>query len=204
LLTRPFFERDPIVVSRELLGKILIRRYGDVLLAGRIVETEAYLGIGDPAAHAFAGLTDRNQVLFGPAGHAYVYFIYGVHYCLNFSCMPEGEAGCTLIRALEPIAGIEHMQSARLLGKHALTPRLQKQLCSGPGKLCQAFHIHRAHDNGKDICAPKSDLQVHDDGFQLLPQDIATTPRIGITKAAELPLRFVVRDSPYLSKTVRS
>jgi DNA-3-methyladenine glycosylase len=204
LLARPFFERDPIIVSRELLGKVLVRRHRDVLLAARIVETEAYLGVADPAAHAFAGLTERNQVLFGPAGHAYVYFIYGVHYCLNFSCMPEGEAGCTLIRALEPIAGIEHMQSARLLGKHALTPRLQKQLCSGPGKLCQAFHIHRAHDNGKDICAPKSDLQVHDDGFQLLPQDIATTPRIGITKAAELPLRFVVRDSPYLSKTVRS
>src|SRR3990172_5099332 len=112
-LPRSFFSRDPRRVARDLLGKLLIRNRGKKVLAGRIVEVEAYLGAGDPAAHAAAGVTARNRVLFGPPGHAYVYFIYGNHYCLNVSCQPAGEAGCVLIRALEPLAGLKEMAQAR-------------------------------------------------------------------------------------------
>src|SRR5437660_10796611 len=112
-LKRAFFNRDPRIVSKQLLGKILIRKQKSNILGGRIIEVEAYLGADDAAAHAAAGRTARNDVLFGPPGHAYVYFIYGVHYCLNISCMTEGEAGCVLIRALEPIAGINEMAVAR-------------------------------------------------------------------------------------------
>ena len=109
ILAREFFNRDPVTVGRELLGKLLIRREGRKLLAGRIVEDEAYLGADDPAAHAFAGLTPRNAVLFGPPGHAYVYFIYGNHYCLNVSCMPEGLGEGVLLRAMEPVFGLAAM-----------------------------------------------------------------------------------------------
>src|SRR5690348_853733 len=111
-LARDFFNRDPRVVGRELLGKILIRRAGRKKLAGRVVEVEAYLGKDDPAAHSFIGPTARNQVMFGPPGFAYVYFIYGNHYCLNVSCQPEGIAGAVLFRALEPLEGIEQMAYA--------------------------------------------------------------------------------------------
>src|SRR5581483_408088 len=113
LLRRAFFNRDPRTVSKQLLGKVLVRKQKGMVLAGRIVEVEAYLGADDAAAHAAAGRTPRNDVLFGPPGHAYVYFIYGVHYCLNISCLPEGDAGCVLIRALEPISGIADMANAR-------------------------------------------------------------------------------------------
>ncbi len=195
LLSRAFYERDPVVVSRELLGKILIRRSGRILLSARIVETEAYLGVEDAAAHSHAGLTERTRVLFGPAGHAYVYFIYGVHHCLNFSCMREGDAGCTLVRAAEPMEGVEEMRHAR---------RLQdlRQLTNGPGKLCQAFGITRLHDNAKDVCDPMADLQVWDDGCHIEGNRVASTQRIGITKAVELPLRFAVRGNGFVSRKV--
>ena len=117
LLRRAFFNRDPRAVARELLGKLVIRREGRKQLAGRIVEVEAYLGAGDLAAHAAAGHTARNAVLWGPPGHAYIYFIYGVHYCLNISCLPAGEAGCILIRALEPVSGIADMAERARTGR---------------------------------------------------------------------------------------
>src|SRR5207237_1092202 len=112
-LKRDFYDRDPQSVSRELLGKVLVRREGTQLLEARVVEVEAYLGEGDPAAHAAAGRTARNDVLFGPPGHAYVYFIYGNHWCLNISCLRDGMPGCILIRALEPVGDIEEMARAR-------------------------------------------------------------------------------------------
>jgi len=112
-LKEEFFDRDPRRVARALLGKLLIRKTPRTVLAGRIVETEAYLGDEDEAAHSFAGKTARNAVLFGPPGRAYVYFIYGNHYCFNVSCLPDGEAGGVLFRALEPISGIEQMAEAR-------------------------------------------------------------------------------------------
>ncbi|HEY2363619.1 MAG TPA: DNA-3-methyladenine glycosylase [Candidatus Angelobacter sp.] len=199
LMRRGFFNRDPRIVARELLGKLIVRREGRKQLAGRVVEVEAYLGAGDLAAHAAAGNTARNAVLWGPPGHAYVYFIYGVHYCLNISCLPAGEAGCILIRALEPVNGIRKMAEARGLSDLDLTSaRDLRKLASGPGKLCEALGITRPRDNAKDMLAPKSDLQVMTDGFRVA--DVAVTQRIGITKSAELPLRYVIAGNHFLSK----
>ena len=197
-LSRGFFNRDPVTVARELLGKLLVRREHASLRAGRIVEAEAYLGVEDPAAHAYSGQTRRNAVLFGPPGHAYVYFIYGNHYCTNISCMPEGDAGCVLLRALEPVCGVAAMAMARDLDPAQLsrTTRL-RMISSGPGRLSEALGITRARDNAKDLTDRRSDLWVADDGY--LPPAIVATPRIGVTKAAERPLRFVVAGSPFVS-----
>ena len=198
LLARSFFNRDPRRVARDLLGKVILRKEGGKILAGRIVETEAYLGTNDLAAHAAAGRTARNQVLWGPPGHAYVYFIYGVHYCLNISCLPDGKAGCVLIRALEPVAGCEEMARARKLRGLSFTAIGDlRKLTSGPGRLCQALSITRPRDNGKDMVAPRSDLQVVGDGFR--SGRMRVTPRIGIRKSAEMPLRYVLLDNPYVS-----
>ena len=199
ILRRAFFNRDPRAVARELLGKLVVRNSGRKKLAGRIVEVEAYLGAGDLAAHAAAGHTARNAVLWGPPGHAYVYFIYGVHYCLNISCLPAGEAGCILIRALEPVSGIAEMAKARDLDDLNLTSvRDLRKLTSGPGKLCEALGITRPRDNDKDMVSRASDLQVIDDAFTV--EKIAVTPRIGITKSAEMPLRYVIANSAFLSR----
>jgi DNA-3-methyladenine glycosylase len=198
ILPREFFNRDPRTVGRELLGKLLIRREGGRLLAGRIVEDEAYLGADDPAAHAYAGLTRRNAVLFGPPGHAYVYFIYGNHYCLNVSCMPEGLGEGVLLRAMEPVFGLSAMARARGLQLPAPPGTAQlRLLSSGPGRMSEALSITRARDNGKDLTSRRSDLWFADDGYR--PARIAATPRIGIRKAVEQPLRFVIAGSPFVS-----
>jgi len=169
-----------------------------MLLAGRIVEVEAYLGADDAAAHAASGETARNRVLFGPPGHAYVYFIYGNHYCLNVSCLPAGKAGCVLIRALEPLAGLKTMAAARGLPPAAAeTARGRRALTSGPGRLCQALGIARWRDNGKDLLARSSDLQIAGDGYH--PARILTTARIGISKAPELPLRYLIAGNEFVS-----
>ena len=168
------------------------------MLSGRIVEVEAYLGANDLAAHAAAGCTARNSVLFGPPAHAYVYFIYGVHYCLNISCLPDGEAGCILVRALEPVAGIQEMARARGLEDLDFTSaRNLRRLTSGPGKLCEALGITRTGDNGKDMVSPRCDLQVMEDGYRT--GKVAVTPRVGITKSAEMPLRYVIAGNPFVS-----
>jgi DNA-3-methyladenine glycosylase len=201
ILPRSFFNRDPRRVGRDLLGKIVVRKQGRQLLAGRIVEAEAYLGTDDLAAHVAAGRTARNEVLWGPPGHAYVYFIYGVHYCLNVSCLPDGEAGGVLIRALEPLLGCAEMARARdLHGLSLAAIRDLRKLTSGPGRLCEALSITRPRDNGKDMVSPRSDLQFVDDGFQA--GKILATPRIGIRKSAEMPLRYVLLDNPYVSGKV--
>ena len=192
---RSFYLHPPEAAARNLLGKLVVRKLEGELLAGRIVETEAYFGLDDPAAHAFAGETARNRVLFGPPGHAYVYFIYGMHYCLNISCEPEGTAGCVLIRALEPVAGLETMARLRSLPS-GTNPRL---LTSGPGRLCQALGITRKAFNGCDVSSVKSNLQIADDGYQ--PEEIAVTPRIGIRKAADLPARFVIAGNAFITKS---
>jgi DNA-3-methyladenine glycosylase len=198
LLEREFFDRDPRIVARRLLGKILMRRQNGERISGRIVEAEAYLGADDAAAHAFSGKTQRNAVLFGPPGHAYVYFTYGVHYCMNVSCEPEGQAGCVLIRALEPLDGIEHMGAPAGCGPTAelSLPKL-KMLTSGPGRLCRALGITRERDNAKDLLSRASDLQLLDDGFKT--GRIIAAPRIGITKAAEAKLRFLLAGNPFVS-----
>jgi DNA-3-methyladenine glycosylase len=194
-LPREFYDRDPRRVSRELLGKVLVRREGRRVRTARIVEVEAYLGEGDPAAHSFAGRTLRNAVLFGPPGYAYVYFIYGNHYCLNVSCLPDGVAGGVLFRALEPLAGIDEMARARSVGIDST--RDLRKLTSGPGRLAEAFSITRERDNGKDLTSARSDLFIADDGYRV--RRILTTPRIGITKAAERPLRYVIAGNEFVS-----
>lgn len=195
-LSRDFYSRDPRAVSLDLLGKVLVRRQHRRLLTARIVEVEAYLGQDDPAAHSACGLTSRNAVLFGPPGRSYVYFIYGNHYCFNVSCLPEGKAGGVLFRAVEPLAGIEAMAEARGVSLNG-TGDLRK-LTSGPGRLAQAFGITRERDNGKDLTGIQSDLFILDDGFR--PSRVKLTPRIGITKAADHPLRYVISDNKFVSR----
>jgi DNA-3-methyladenine glycosylase len=202
-MDRAFFLAAPDGVARALLGKLLLRHLPGVpeLLAGRIVETEAYFGEDDPAAHAFSGRTARNAVLWGEPGYAYVYFIYGMHSCLNVSCEPAGRAGCVLVRALEPVSGLAEMARLRGLSLNAVpgaapdtAPRL---LTSGPGRLCQALGITRAFGNGLDLLSRESPLQLAEDGFTA--KAITVTPRIGIRKAADRPLRFLLAGNPCVS-----
>ena len=217
LLKTEFFNRDPRRVARALLGKLLVRKTPRGILAGRIIETEAYLGKGDAAAHAAAGRTARNSVLFGPPGHAYVYFIYGNHYCLNVSCLPDGVPGCVLFRALEPVAGIEQMAEARgIVWGRAPSPVQAerssaagnsgfaiakesdfKKISSGPGRLSEALEITRARDNGKSLVSARSDLRIVDDGYRV--RRVMVTPRIGIVKSAEQPLRYVIAGNSFVS-----
>lgn len=182
-LPRRFYAGAPDGVARALLGKVLARWLDGEWLTGRIIETEAYFGQDDPAAHAYAGKTARNAVLFGPPGHAYVYFIYGMHWCLNVSCEPDGQPGGVLFRAIEPLTGLETM--ARLRGTAK-----RKLLASGPGRLCQAMAITRGGQNGADVTDHESELQIWDDGY--VPERVQVTPRIGIRKAADRPHRYVV------------
>jgi DNA-3-methyladenine glycosylase len=191
ILRRSFYRRPTIDVARDLLGKILV--HGET--AGTIVETEAYLGAGDLAAHCAAGITERTRVIFGPPGHAYVYLSYGIHECLNIVAEPDGTPGCVLIRSLEPLAGLDIMRSRRP------GARTDRDLTSGPGKLTSAMAINRAH-NGADLT--RGDLTVRAPAYrheiQIAALEIVVTPRIGITKCADLPLRFVVKGNKFLSK----
>ena len=181
-VTPTFFDRPAEAVAPELIGAtLLVDGVGGVL-----VEVEAY-DQADPASHSFRGPTPRNAAMFGPPGHVYVYKIYGMHWCLNFVCQ-TGSA--VLIRALEPTAGLDRMAERR----GGLAPR---QLCSGPGKLCQALAIDRAHD-GLSLAATPFSLTLPDTAL-----DIGVGPRIGITKGVDTPWRFAQRSSPFLSKPLR-
>ena len=193
-----FYNRDPREVAPALLGKVLLRREGRNSRSGRIVEVEAYLGVEDPAAHAYSGMTKRNAVLFGPPGHAYVYFIYGFHYCLNVSCEPEGKAGCLLIRALEPLTGIDAMYTARDLEPGDGRINELRKLTSGPGRLAEAMSITRERDKDKNMTSSRSDLQIVDDGFGLAKVEI--TKRIGIKKAENELLRSSIAGNAFVSK----
>lgn len=199
-LKRTFFERNPQRVARELLGKVLVRQSRGLLLAARIVEVEAYLGVKDPAAHAAVGRTPRNSVLFGPPGYAYVYFIYGNHYCLNVSCLPDGVPGGVLFRALEPVAGIEEMAAARGIKMDetdlAKISSLRK-ISSGPGRMAEALGVTRARDNEKSLVSARSDLRIVDDGYRV--RRVTVTPRIGIVKSAEQPLRYFIAGNQFVS-----
>jgi DNA-3-methyladenine glycosylase len=202
LLKAAFYNRDPRRVARSLLGKLVIRKTPrGGILAGRIVETEAYLGTGDAAAHSACGKTARNAVLFGPPGFAYVYFIYGNYYCLNVSCLPDGVAGGVLFRALEPLTGIKQMAAARgldITGPDDLkNVNWLRKISSGPGRLCEALDVTRDRDNGKNLMSARSDLQIVDDGYRV--RRVLVGPRIGITKSAAEQLRYVVAGNPFLS-----
>ncbi len=190
-----FFDRDPRRVARGLLGKLLIRQTPRGMLAGRIVETEAYLGEGDAAAHSFVGKTPRNAVMFGPPGHAYVYFIYGSHYCLNVSCLQDGVAGAVLFRAIEPVTGLEEMAAAR-----GVTVRREsdlRKISSGPGRMAEAFGVTRERDNDKSFVSAQSDLRIGDDGYRV--GRVVVTPRIGIVKSAAMPLRYLIAGNRFVS-----
>ena len=207
IVPQEFYARDPRIVARELLGKTVVRTVSSGARrqrrSGRIVEVEVYLGEGDLAAHSAAGKTARNQVLFGPPGHAYVYFIYGVHYCLNFSCMPEGQAGCTLVRALEPLEGIPEMARARGVAPDRLESTAGlRALTSGPGRVCEALGITREGFNGQELYSPDSPLKVVDEGG--VRCQILESPRIGITKSSEMPLRYFIAGNPFVSGKRRS
>jgi len=208
-MKRSFFEAPVEHVAPRLLGKILACRTSSGWLAGRIVELEAYLGphneTADPAAHSHRGPTPRNQVLFGAAGHAYVYSIYGLYYCMNITCEKTSQAGSVLLRALEPVAGLEQMARNRGLppslfaaaGKEGGANKSACQLTGGPSRLCQALAITRPAHNGLDLLDPDSPLQVWDDGVRV--RRVLVTRRIGIRHAAELPLRFAIPGHPCVS-----
>ena len=187
-LPRAYFSRDPVIVARDLLGRILFSRSPEGVLAGRIVETEAYTGEADPASHAFRGRTARNAVMFGTAGHAYVYFSYGMHYCLNVTADAPGVAGAVLLRALEPLAGMEIM---RRHGDHGPEVRL----LSGPGKIGRGFGLD-LEDNGRDFTRGPLGLAA---GTPVPDREVAVSRRIGISRAVDLPYRFCVIGSRSVS-----
>jgi DNA-3-methyladenine glycosylase len=204
LLPRSFFDADPEWVAPRLLGKLLVHKAtaDSEVMVGRILETEAYLGPHheppDPAAHAHRGPTPRNLVLFGHAGHAYVYSIYGLYFCMNVSCEAEGQAGCVLLRALQPVAGIEQMIRNRVIDYSGeLTDRVARQLTSGPSRLCEALGVTRTSHNGIDLTNSTALLQVRDDGYAV--PEALVTPRIGIKHAVDWPLRFVIPGLPCVS-----
>ena len=185
-----FFERDPSVVAPELLGCVLASTAGGVLAAGRIVETEAYLGVADAGSHAATrGITKRNQVMYGPPATAYVYFTYGNHHMINLVCLPEGEAGAVLVRALEPVHGLDAMTARR----HG---RPLRELCNGPGKLTQALGVDLS-DNG--IALGSGRLSVYD-GERPFAIDVAVSGRVGLSAGFELELRYYEKNSSFVSR----
>lgn len=186
ILRRGFYRKPTVEVARSLLGKVLV--HGPT--AGIIVETEAYLGGDDLASHSARGITSRTQVIFGPPGHVYVYLIYGMYWCLNLVAEPDRKPGCVLIRALEPLAGIEIMRQRRAAA------RKLEDLASGPGKLTLAMAITRAH-NGIDVTQGALVVREPAEAREI---EIAVTPRVGITQCAELPLRFLIRGNRFVSK----
>jgi DNA-3-methyladenine glycosylase len=188
-LPRRFYRRDPREVAPELLNKLLVR--GERV--GRIVEVEAYCGEIDPGSHTYRGRTERNATMFGPPGHLYVYFTYGMHWCANAVCDEEGVGVAVLLRALAPVAGLEEMYDAR--GPIARRPA---QLCSGPAKLCQAFGIDRDFD-GADVVAGDRGVVIADDGTPP-PTSPVQTLRVGLTAGAEHPWRWYVPGDPNVSR----
>ena len=196
VLSKEFYSCTTVQLAKRLIGTFLVHRSPQGRLVGRIVETEAYLFRNDPACHAHKGETKRNAAMFGPAGRSYVYLIYGMYNCFNVVSGKLNEGEAVLIRALEPLAGIEDMRKHR-------NSTTTKELCSGPGKLTQAMAITREHNN---LCLQSSALQIHSrDSYTSLYRgsrhiSIDTTTRIGINQGKELPLRFLLRDNRFISK----
>jgi DNA-3-methyladenine glycosylase len=190
-LPRAFYARPVLVLAKAVLGRLLVHECGDGLTSGRVVEVEAYRGSLDPASHAFRGRTARNAVMFGPPGHAYVYFTYGIHHCLNLVAEREGRAAAVLVRALEPVHGIDRMRERRGVTEVA-------RLARGPACVAQALGIGRDHD-GTDLvhgCLWLSDLPARREG-----RATAAGPRVGIRRGTELPWRFHLAGHPCVSAT---
>lgn len=187
-LRRRFFAQPTLQVARKLLGKYLVLKQNGTLLSGKIVETEAYVGKDDPASHAFGRITPRNQIMYGPPGYAYIYFIYGNYFCLNFVTGKEGFPAAVLIRAIEPIDGIEKMSKNR----GSVT---RENLTNGPGKLCQALGIDKGF-NGWDITS--NSLFVEDRNDKV--DQIENSKRIGINQGTDKKWRFYIAKNSYVSK----
>jgi DNA-3-methyladenine glycosylase len=185
---RSLLSDAPTEVAPRLLGVVLVA--GE--RAGRIVEVEAYGGVDDPGSHARNGLTKRNATMFGPAGHLYVYFTYGMHWCANVATDQEGIGGAVLIRALEPLAGLDGMRAARARA------RTDRDLCSGPAKLTQALAIDGSRD-GTDLCDPASVVRLVDDGWRADDEPTVST-RIGLSAGTDLPWRWYLSGDPNVSR----
>jgi DNA-3-methyladenine glycosylase len=191
-LPAAFYNRDPALVARELIGMhLVVREHDGVALRARIVETEAYLGPHDPACHAVAGRTPRTEHLHGPPGMAYVYRIYGMHWCLNAVTLPDGIGSAVLLRAVEPLDGLPRLQRRRAAA------RRERDLTNGPGKLCAAYGITGAIDGTSLQRGPVRIVQ----GTAVDDAAVLVSPRIGITRAADWPLRFFVAGSRFVSST---
>ncbi len=191
IIKRDFFERDTALVAQELIGQTLVRSTPEGETRGIIVETEAYLGTHDPAAHSYKGRSERVRVLYGPKGHAYIYLIYGMYWCLNFAAGFPDEPDCVLIRALEPVGGTE------LMKKRRNTDNI-RNLCAGPGKLCMAMGI-TGNDYGSDLCEKAGGLFLE---YTKPSGNVEVSKRIHIDyagEAADWPLRFTLRGSGYIS-----
>ncbi len=193
-LSRSFYSKNVLFVARNLLGKILVRKIGEKFLTGRIVEVEAYDGNIDEASHSFKGKTKRNEVMFGKSGYLYVYFTYGMYFCCNV-VTGKGAGKAVLIRALEPLNGIEQMSINRY-GKKDISQKELRNLTSGPGKICKALNITK-FENGIDLL---DDCIYILSSKKISDSEIVVTERIGITKSVELPWRFHIKDNPFVSK----
>lgn len=195
ILARDFYDRDPLVVAPQLLNKVLVVRGGSdgvVTASGRIVEVEAYRGLDDEAAHTHRGPTPRTATMFGPPGHLYVYFSYGMHWCANAVTSSAGVGDAVLVRALEPIEGVD------VMFEHRIAATQTRDLCSGPAKLCQALSISGAMD-GVDLTEETSPIVIVDDGGGVVSEPVQTT-RIGLSKSVELPWRWAVPGNPHVSR----
>ena len=195
-LNRDFYTKDTLGIARELLGKIFVKKYGDLTIAGKIVETEAYIGACDESAHSFNGRTNRNKVMFYKGGYLYVYLIYGIHYCLNVVTGIAGEGNAVLIRALEPLHGIELMLKNRYSVQQLNTKKILN-LTNGPAKICKSFSI-TTKQNGSDLL--KSEISIHEELHFSGKPEIKTSQRIGIKKSVDLPWRFYLKGNRFVSK----
>jgi len=194
-LQRRFYSRDVVEVAKALLGKIIVKNDCKPVLAGRIVEVEAYHGDFDQAAHSYRGKTRRTEVMFRKGGYLYVYFTYGAHYCCNVVTGREGQGTAVLIRAVEPLSGIQKMTKNRF-GRNIKNISEIFNLTSGPGKFCRAFGIDKSY-SGVDLLDDKIFIL---QGKKIQRKNIGVSARIGITKSTDLPWRFYIKNNPYLSR----
>lgn len=194
-LSKSFYTRNVLTVAKELLGKILVKKDDELLLAGKIVEVEAYDGLVDEAAHTFIGRTKRNEIMFNDGGYFYVYFTYGAHFCCNVVTGKKDHGTAVLIRALEPLEGIKKMSINRF-NKILLSEKEKLNLANGPGKVCEAFGITREH-YGLDLTENKIFILARPN---LKSSQIVISKRIGIKKSIDLPWRFYIKDNPFVSK----
>lgn len=194
-LKKSFYRRELLAVARDLLGKILVKVDGDKILAGKIVEVEAYHGDLDKAAHSYGGITKRNEIMFEAGGYLYVYFTYGAHHCCNVVTGRKGQGTAVLIRAVEPVEGTDSMIKNRF-GRKLKNDKEIFNLTSGPGKVCEAFSIDITH-SGTDLTG--NEIFILDDE-KIKSKDIGVSKRIGITRSVDLPWRFFIKNNPYLSR----